>query len=214
MMNDLIEWRNDVIGRRAVDTLNGHNFHACYFGNRQEALGYVLQLIPKGATIGMGGSRTGMQLGLWEVLAERGHEMFNHNQEGLSKEEKIAQRYKQLTCDVFLTGANAITLTGEIVNRDAFGNRVAAMMFGPKKVIIIAGTNKIVRDVAEADKRIKMYSAPMNVKRYEMPNPCLKTGECMDCNSPTRACNITTILSRRPPLTDIHIVILGENLGF
>nr|WP_255451380.1 LUD domain-containing protein [Sporomusa sp. KB1] len=100
------------------------------------------------------------------------------------------------------------------MNRDAFGNRVAAMMFGPKKVIIIAGTNKIVRDFEEADKRSKMYAAPMNVKRYEMKNPCLKTGECMDCNSSTRACNITTVLSRRPPLTEIHIVILGEDLGF
>lgn len=112
-----------------------------------------------------------MELGLWEILAERGHKLFNHNQEGLSMEERVERRYKQLTCDVFLTGTNAITLTGELVNRDAFGNRVAAMMFGPKKVIIIAGTNKIVRDIAEADRRIKMFSAPMNVKRYEMPNP-------------------------------------------
>jgi len=213
-MNDFNKWHNDVVGQRTVDELNKHNFSARYFSNRQEALDYVFQLIPEGATIGMGGSRTGMELGLWERLVTRGHELFNHNQEGLSQEERIDRRYKQLTCDVFLTGANAITLTGEIVNRDAFGNRVAAMMFGPKKVIIIAGTNKIVRDVEEADKRIKMYAAPMNVKRYEMPNPCLKTGECVDCNSPTRACNITTVLSRRPPLTDIHVVILGENIGF
>jgi len=213
-MNKEMEWHNNIIGQRVVDALNKNNFHASYFGNHQEALDYVLQLIPEGATIGMGGSRTGMQLGLWKILAENGHELFNHNQEGLSMEERVERRYKQLTCDVLLTGANAITLTGEIVNRDAFGNRVAAMMFGPKKVVIIAGTNKIVRDVEEADKRIKMYAAPMNVKKYEMPNPCLKTGECMDCNSPTRICNITTILSRRPPLTDIHVVILGENLGF
>lgn len=100
------------------------------------------------------------------------------------------------------------------MNRDAFGNRVAAMMFGPKKVIILVGTNKIVRDFEEADKRIKMYAAPFNNKKYELPNPCVKTGECMDCSSPKRICNITTVLSRRPPLTDIHIVILGENLGF
>ncbi|HEY3424503.1 MAG TPA: LUD domain-containing protein, partial [Negativicutes bacterium] len=111
-------------------------------------------------------------------------------------------------------GANAITLTGEIVNRDAFGNRVAAMMFGPKKVIIIVGINKIVSDTEEAEKRIRMYAAPMNNKRYELPNPCVKLGECVDCKSSTRACNITTVLSRRPPLTDIHIVVLGENFGF
>lgn len=128
--------------------------------------------------------------------------------------EKVDQRYKQLTCEVFLSGTNAITLTWEIVNRDAFGNRVAAMMFGPKKVIIVVGTNKIVRNLEEADKRIKMYAAPMNNKRYETPNPCVTLGECMDCKNPQRICNITTILNRRPPLTDIHVVVLGENLGF
>ncbi|WP_018704769.1 lactate utilization protein [Anaeromusa acidaminophila] len=213
-MSNIMEWHNEVIGQRAAKALNGHDFHAHYFGNRQEALDYVLQLIPDGATIGVGGSRTGIELGLWEILTERGHELFNHSKEGLSKEEMVEQRYKQLTCDVFLTGANAITLTGEIVNRDAIGNRVAAMMFGPKKVIIIAGTNKIVRDVAEADKRIKMYAATMNNKRLNLPNPCVQIGECVDCNSPHRSCNITSVLSRRPWLTDIHVVILGENLGF
>jgi L-lactate utilization protein LutB len=213
-MSDLTEWHNDVIGQRAVDALIKHNFTAHYFGDRQVAINHILQLITEGATIGMGGSRTGMELGLWELLAERGHEMFNHNLDGLSLEEKTALRYKQLTCDVFLSGVNAITLNGEIVNRDAFGNRVAAMMFGPKKVIIIAGINKIVRDIEEADKRIKMYSAPMNNKRYELPNPCVQLGQCVDCNSPRRSCNITTILSRRPPLTDIHVMIIGEDLGF
>lgn len=213
-MNDLTKWHSDVIGQRAVDALNKNHFSAKYFANRQEAVDYVLQLIPQGATIGVGGSRTGMELGLWELLEKRGHELFNHNQEGLTAEERIEQRYKQLTCDVFLTGSNAITLTGEIVNRDAFGNRVAAMMFGPKKVIIVAGINKIVRDIEEADKRIKMYAAPMNNKRYESPNPCVQLGECVDCKTPTRSCNITTVLSRRPPLTGIHIIVLGEVLGF
>ncbi|MBU2702724.1 L-lactate utilization protein LutB [Sporomusaceae bacterium BoRhaA] len=213
-MNDLAMWHNDVIGQRAVEALNKHNFSAHYFGNRQEAVDYVLQLIPDGATIGMGGSKTAIELGLWELVSERGHEIFNHNQPRLSLEEKTERRYKQLTCDVFLTSANAITLTGEIVNRDGNGNRVAAMMFGPKRVIIIAGTNKIVRDLEEADKRIKMYAAPMNNKRFESPNPCVQLGECVDCNSPQRSCRITTILSRRPPLTDIHVVLVGKNLGF
>jgi L-lactate utilization protein LutB len=213
-MSDLMKWHNEVIGQRVIDALNKNNFNSNYFDSRQEAVDYILQLIPLDATIGVGGSRTAVELGLVELLEKRGHELFNHNQDGLTPEEKIERRYKQLTCDVFLSGANAITLTGEIVNRDAFGNRAAAMMFGPKKVIIVVGTNKIVRDVAEADQRIKLYAAPMNNKRYESPNPCVQLGECVDCKSPTRACNITTILSRRPPLTDIHIIVLGETLGF
>jgi L-lactate utilization protein LutB len=207
-------WHNDIIGQRTVEALNKNNFSAHYFAKQQEAINYVLQLIPANATIGIGGSRTNMELGLLELLEKRGHELFNHNQEGLTTEERIERRYKQLTCDVFLSGANAITLTGEIVNRDAFGNRAAAMMFGPKKVIVVVGINKIVRDVEEADKRIKMYAAPLNNKRYELPNPCVQLGECVDCKGPARACNITTVLSRRPPLTDIHVVVLGKNLGF
>ena len=87
-------------------------------------------------------------------------------------------------------------------------------MFGPKKVIIVAGTNKIVRDLEEADQRIKMYAAPMNNKRYETPNPCVQLGECVDCNNKTRICNITTIISRCPPATEIHVVLIGGTFGF
>lgn len=123
-------------------------------------------------------------------------------------------RRKQLTCDVFLTGTNAVTIDGRLVNTDGVGNRVAAMIFGPKKVIIAVGINKIVKDIAEAEKRIKLYAAPMNNKRLNLPNPCIRTGECMDCQGPTRICNVTTILNKRPMLTDIHIFVVGEDLGF
>lgn len=213
-MNELTVWHSEVIGQRAVEALNQNGFNASYAADRRTAVHAVLEQIPAHATVGIGGSRTTLELGLVETLEQRGHVLFDHNQAGLTQAERIERRYQQLTCDVFLTGSNAITLTGEIVNRDAFGNRVAAMMFGPKKVIVIVGINKIVRDVSEADQRIKLYAAPMNNKKYELPNPCLRSGQCSDCKSPQRICNITTILSRRPPLTDIHVVILGENLGF
>ncbi|AFV02245.1 hypothetical protein UNSWDHB_1101 [Dehalobacter sp. UNSWDHB] len=213
-MSDLTKWRSEVIGQKVVDALNRNHFNAKYVTTRQEAIDYVLQLIPTGSTIGVGGSRTVLDLGLLDLLGKRGHKLFDHNQEGLTPEERIERRYKQLTSDIFLSGSNAITQTGELVNRDAFGNRVGAMMFGPKKVIIIVGTNKIVKDVEEANKRIKTYAAPMNNKKYDLPNPCVKLGECVDCQSPQRICNITTVISRRPPLTDIHVIILGETLGF
>lgn len=213
-MIDLITWHNEVIGRRVVDALNKNKFSANYFEQQQEAVSYILQLVPDNTTIGVGGSRTTLDLGLVEILEKRGHQLFNHNQAGLTPDERVERRYKQLTCDVFLAGANAITLAGEIINRDAFGNRVAAMMFGPKRVIIVAGINKVVRNVEEADNRIKMHAAPLNNKKYELPNPCVQVGECMDCQGATRSCNITTILSKCPPLTDIHVVIIGGMLGF
>lgn len=213
-MSELIQWHNDTVGGKVVEALQRNNFSARYFNNRQDAISYVLDMISENASIGVGGSKTIADLKLAESLEERGHEIFNHNQAGLTPDEKVEKRYKQLTCDVFLTGANAITLEGEIINRDAFGNRVAAMMFGPKKVIIVAGINKIVQDAGEAERRIRKRAAPLNNKRYELPNPCVQTGECRDCNSPKRICNITTVLSRRPPLTDINVVLLGETLGF
>jgi L-lactate utilization protein LutB len=141
-----------------------------------------------------------MELGLVELLKKCRHEIFNCNPAGLILEAKSKEWSRQLTCDIFLTGANAITLTGEIVNRDAFGRRIVAMMFGPKKVIVVAGIDKVVRDVDAA-------------KGQEASAPCAEPGECVDCSTLRQSCNITSVLHRYPPLTDIHVVIVGECLS-
>ena len=214
MSNTLIQWRDETLGKRAVEALKKNKFQAEYFSDPQGAVAYVVGLIPHGASVGIGGTRTERELGLTEHFTRKGCTILDHGIDGLAPEERNAIRYKQLGADVFISGSNAITLTGELVNRDAFGNRVAAMMFGPKKVIIVAGANKIVRNLAEAEDRIKKYAAPMNNKRYETPNPCVQLGECVDCNNPTRICKITTIISRRPPLTEMHVVIVGGTFGF
>ena len=214
MNNPLIHWHNETLGKRTVEALKKNKFQAEYFSDPQGAIAYIAGLVPHGATVGIGGSRTERELGLTEHFVRKGCAILDHGVDGLAPEERNAIRYKQLTADVFVCSSNAITLTGELMNRDAFGNRVAAMMFGPKKVIIVAGTNKIVRDLEEADQRIKMYAAPMNNKRYETPNPCVQLGECVDCNNKTRICNITTIISRCPPGTETHVVLIGGVLGF
>lgn len=113
IISDLITWHNEVIGQRVVDALNKNKFNANYFEQQQEAVNYILQLVPGNTTVGVGGSRTTLDLGLPEMLEKRGHQLFNHNQAGLTPDERVEQRYKQLTCDVFLSGANAITLTGD-----------------------------------------------------------------------------------------------------
>ena len=126
----------------------------------------------------------------------------------------MALRRAELTCDVFICGTNALTLDGKLVNVDGVGNRVAAMTFGPKQVIIVAGVNKIVRNVDEAERRIELLAAPLNNKRLNRPNPCTVAGICVDCQGPTRICNVTTILRKRPPATPMQILIVGEELGF
>ena len=213
-MNEFGSWHNDVIGKRTVDALVKNKFTATYCGTGAEAVEKILELIPPNASVGIGGSWTVMQLGLLDKLAACGSEVLNHGKAGLTPEETMAIRRRQLTCDVFLTGTNAVTLDGKLVNTDGIGNRVASMIFGPKKVIVVVGTNKIVKDVEAAEERIKLYAAPINNKRLQLPNPCTTTGECMDCESATRICNVTTVMKKKPKFTDVHVFVVGEELGF
>jgi len=137
-----------------------------------------------------------------------------HVRQDLSPEERIAVMRRQLTCDLFLTGCNAVTLSGCLVNIDATGNRVASMSFGPKKVIVVAGRNKLVDgDVAAAVKRVKERTSPPNARRLGFNTPCATSGFCSDCNSPDRICRITTIIERKPRLTDLRVLVVNEDLG-
>jgi L-lactate utilization protein LutB len=213
-MNDFKAWHVDTLGAKAAEALAKNNFKASYVKTRKEAIDKALELIPADASVGIAGSVTSVELGLPALLEGRGNTLYNHGKPGLSPEESLAIRRKQLTSDVFLTSTNAITLDGKLVNVDGSGNRVAAMIFGPKKVVVIAGVNKIVRDVAEAERRIELYAAPMNNKRLNKPHPCTTTGVCMDCQSPGRICNVTTILRKAMPATEQHVIIVGEELGF
>ncbi|MGA1861447.1 lactate utilization protein [Deferribacter thermophilus] len=140
--------------------------------------------------------------------------ILNHGDPNLTPEERNQVRLAELTCDLFVTSTNALTLDGKLVNIDGTGNRVNAMAFGPKKSVVYTGINKIVENVDDAIKRIKFIASPMNAKRLNFNTPCAKTGFCADCNSPQRICRIVTIIEKNPPLSDIEIVIIGESLGF
>lgn len=206
--------QQQALGLRTVEALQKNRFNATYYKNAQDALDALLSIIPTDATVGIGGSWTLMQLGLPEKLEARGNKVYCHHKPGLSPEEILDIRRKQLTCDVFLTSTNALTEDGRLVNTDATGNRVAAMIFGPKKVIVLAGINKIVPTIEAAQERIRSTAAPMNNKRLNRPNPCVQTGYCVDCQGPTRLCNVTTVLHKKPPASDINVWVIGEELGY
>jgi hypothetical protein len=122
---------------------------------------------------------------------------------------------RQLTCDLFLSGTNALTLSGELVNIDATGNRVAAMFFGPRKVIVVAGRNKLVDGtVHDAIQRVKNRATPPNSRRLNFKTPCASTGFCSDCNSPDRLCRVTTVIDRKPRFTDVRVLVVNADLGF
>jgi L-lactate utilization protein LutB len=200
--------------KRAEKNLIKNGFKVKIFDSEEEAKDYLLKTISKGEEIGVGGSKTLRDINIVQALKERGNRVYDHWEAGLSPEEILEIRRKQLLCDVFLTSSNAVTEKGEIVNREGVGNRINAMTFGPKRVFIVVGKNKIVKDIDSAIDRIKKISAPMRNKSLNTKNPCVKKGECMDCNLPTRICRVTHIIHRCPSNSDITVVIIKKDLGY
>jgi hypothetical protein len=206
--------------RNLIEKLAENKIPAFYVKSGEDAFNKVMTMIPEGSTVGFGDSVTLRQIGVVDALEAGRYVFLNPWRPGISVEENIELKKQALTSDVFVTGTNALTLDGKIVNVDGLGNRVAAILFGPGKVIIVIGINKIVENLEEALDRIRNIAAPLNVKRHPefdpMP-PCDLTGECTDCSSPWRICNKTVIIESqfdnnkyRPVIT---VVIVGEELG-
>lgn len=223
-------WFHELHARTVVKNLQKRNMNAQYFPNRQEALPAVLEMIPPVTVVARGDSVSFDQIGVIPELQKRNQnriiDPFERDADGrfaTGAEERLQRMREVFFADVFLTGTNAITLDGRLVNTDGRGNRVAAMIFGPSKVIVVAGVNKIVRDVDEALERIRRFAAPVNAKRHFMRHhrpefgelPCVRTGACADCRHPWRICNYTTIIdgAMARETGRINVVLIGEELG-
>jgi len=213
-MDPIKQWWIEEKAKKAIEKLVAHDFKAIYVKTKEEAVQEVWKHITPKQRIGVGGSLTIRGLGILEKLEAQGYTLYDHWKPGLSKENILEIRKSQMTSDLFLSSANAITLNGELVNIDGIGNRVNSTNFGPGKVILIVGYNKIVEDVQEGIKRIKNVAAPLNARRLNIDVPCAKVGKCVDCNSPNRICRVLVIHERKPSLTDILIILVGEELGF
>jgi L-lactate utilization protein LutB len=199
---------------RTASALVDRGFRAIVAAGMEEAREQVLGLIPPGARVGVGGSVSVRELGIVDALRERGQTIYEDWGPQQAQPKEFDYRKAHLTCDVFLASSNAITSDGDLVNTDGVGNRVAAMIFGPQKVIVVAGHNKIVPDLDSAIQRIKNVAAPLNAKRLDLAVPCAKTGYCVDCSAPDSICRVTTIISRKPRRTDITVVLVCEQLGY
>jgi hypothetical protein len=213
-MTAVEEWRYETIGKAACEALKKSGFDARFVLKGEEALAIIGGFIKSGMKVGFGGSMTIKAIGAEGKARALGAEILDHNAPGLSPERKLELMRAQLTCDLFLSSSNAVTLEGDIVNVDGNGNRVAALTFGPKKTVVVVGANKIVRDLDEALARLETNASPMNNKRLERPNPCVKTGTCEDCRGDTRICRVYQILRRRPLLSDFTVIVVGEPLGY
>lgn len=213
-MDEHLRWQRWMLMEKTATALNRHGFRSVLFAGRDEALPFLLNEALSAETIGFGGSMTLAELGLARQVGALGKRMLIHSRAGLSAGERRAVMQEQLNCDLFFTSSNAVTLDGNLVNIDATGNRVCAMTFGPPRVWVVVGSNKIAADLPTAIRRIKEVAAPPNARRLGYQTPCAVTGLCSDCDSPERICRVTTIIERQPRATAIGICLINENLGY
>jgi hypothetical protein len=192
-----------------LKSLNRHGFKARMVEDGKNATSLLLDLIDTTAVVSIGDSATVRQLGIIEKLQERGTSIINPFIGAFNRNTGITC----LLADVFLTGANAITEDGHIVDIDGAGNRIAGTIYGPPTVFIVMGKNKIVPTVDDAFHRIKNYIAPYHAKTMGYGPPCTKTGKCEDCQSDKRVCRIETVIARAPMYSDLHILVIDEDLG-
>ena len=196
-----------------VKNLISRHFEAYYCPDKASALEKALELIPKGATVGWGGALSAQQIGLMEALNAGDYNALDR-EKCATNEEKVALYKKALLGDVFITGANAISLDGQMVNIDGAGNRVAAIVYGPESVIVIAGMNKVEENLDAAMNRARTVAAPMNNQRLGFQTPCDVTATCSDCKSLACLCNQILITRHCRPVGRIKFIIVGEDLGF
>ncbi len=208
------EWWIEERCKKTVERLKAHDFDAVYVKTKEEAVQKILKYVNSDTRVGAGGSVTIRDLGILDYLRGKGNTVLDHWAPGLSREATLEIRKAQMASDLFLSSSNAVTLNGELVNIDGIGNRVNAINFGPKKVILVAGYNKVAGDLDEAIKRVKNEATPLNARRLNIDVPCAKRGSCIDCNSPNRICRVVVIHERKPTFTDILVILVGEELGY
>ena len=203
-----------ILGETVVKNLKSRGFEALYVPTAEEALEEVLRIIPEGASVGIPGSVTIREIGALEKLRERGCTVIHHWDPGLTPEERTQALQDELLAEYYLTGSNAVTRDGMLVNIDGNGNRVSGMAWGKNTLIFVAGMNKITATVDEAISRTRNTATPPNALRLHLDTPCTKTGYCMDCSSDARVCKALLILEGATGGRKTHVILVGEDLGF
>ena len=215
--NIYITKRNNILGEKIVSNFQKRFFEAYYVQTKEEALDKAISLISKSDVISWGGSVSVSEIGLTDYVIKNEYNIINRDL-AKSKEEKFSLLRQSLLCDTYLMGTNAITKNGELVNVDCIGNRTAALMFGPKNVIVVVGMNKVTDSVDEAIKRARNIAAPINMQRIsansERQTPCCKTGECFNCISGESICSHIVVTRLCNPKNRIKVILVDENLGF
>ena len=209
-MDQNIVKRNELLAQKVIKGLESRNMSGYYAANREEALALALSLIPEGSSVTMGGGQSVWEIGLPAALKAGNYKFIDRNEIA----DKRAAMLAAFDADVFLASANAITEDGVMINIDGNANRVAALAFGPKKLVLIVGMNKVCPDADAAMKRARSVAATINAQRSGLATPCPKTGPCQNCKSPDTICCqiLITRFSRHPGRT--HVILVNDSLGF
>ena len=210
-MSEIISKRNALLAETVIKGLKSRNMTGWYAETREEALAKALELIPEGSSVTMGGAMSAHEIGLVQALKEGNYRFIDRD----AVADKRAAMLAAYDADVFLSGVNAMTSDGILVNIDGNANRVSAIAQGPRKVIFIAGMNKVCgADLDGAMKRARNVAAPVNAQRFGLSTPCTKTGTCMDCKSPDTICCQFLITRFSRHAGRIHVILVNDNLGF
>jgi len=199
-------------GELLVKNLRSRHYEAYYCETKEAALEKALELIPKGATVGWGGAMSAQQIGLIDAMNNGEYNAIDRDK-APNPQERVKAMKRCLQADVFITGANALSMDGEMVNIDGNGNRVAAIVYGPDSVVVIAGMNKVMDSLEAAVIRARTVAAPMNKQRFALQTPCEITGTCGDCKSEGCICNQILVTRNSKPAGRIKVVLVGEDLG-
>lgn len=213
-MDEFVRYVMQQRAEKTIEALRKNQMLAEYVPDRKAAVDRLVELLPKGCTVTHGGSVTLNECGIPDLLRKGDYEYWDRNSSALSYEEKQEIQRRSFCADYFLGSANAITENGEIFNVDGNGNRVAAYIYGPKHVILIAGVNKLVPDIDAALSRLQKVTAPANTRRLNYQTPCAKTGICINCRAPGRICCNYVVQGFQRDADRIHVLLVGENLGY
>ncbi len=213
-MDQNVQWFYEKRAESVIEVLKKNRMQGIYLADADQVAPTVLSLIPQGASVAMGGSMTMVETGVVEALRQGPLRLIDRYEPGISPAETMARLKQGLGADVFVSGVNAVTEEGELVFVDATCNRVAPILFGPDKVILIAGCNKIVPNLAYAQERIRHFVAPTNARRIGRKTPCAVSGHCEDCSSPERICNATVVIHKQARPERLTVILVGTELGY
>jgi len=208
-----LEQRNEHLAKTIIKNLHRRHIEGFYCPTAEEAVKKVSELIEDGSSVTWGGTMTVRDLGIPQVLNDRGTLEVLDRDLAKTPEDKQTMYLKAFSADVYLSSANAISEDGVIVNIDGNGNRVAAITWGPKKVIFVIGLNKVAQTVEAALARARSTASPINAARFDIKTPCQVDGVCHNCNSADSICNYVHFL-RNSPRGRHTVVLVGENLGY